>query len=570
MKPAKNPSQRQGLTLIELLVALTVSLIMIFAVVEIFSRVGAKVSDGRATIEMAGEIRSAREMLESDLAGITCPAQVWVDPAAGMGYFEYLEGPLSDSQPSAGDTTLGDIDDVLMFTARSTGEPFTGRFNGTVIESDVAEIVWWLSLADRDGDGNRSTSEYFRLHRRVLLVRPDLNLTGNDEVTFFANNDVSARLSGGSMVANSLGDLTLRENRFAHNRGNFPNALNRNTLQSLVQSGSNLGNDVVLSNVLGFDIKAYDPHAKITADDTANPAAATALTPGDPAYSDYIAGGPPKPPPPQPPLPPPVTIDNADPGFSKIGTWTYHPSSFNGTNGSLEYVFNGSAAQKATWTATITEGKYNIGVSWSYGAADQNRNKSVQYRIYDGSTLVSPQPQPINQNPAPAANMVANGTNYQFIAQNVNFSTSTLRVEVTAGSGLTSADAIRIQKTEHAPQPPPPPPAGNFHVGVGTYVDLNYNNATGTDFSAPAAANSGLGSSNGDNTYDTWSTTHIESAGVDGLDSNGSGTVDSANEYGNRTPPYSVPLRGIEVRIRIMEPDTQKVRQSALQAFLQN
>ncbi len=51
-------------------------------------------------------------------------------PEDDAGYFEATEGPLSDkSSFSSGlPTMLGDADDVLMFTSRSSGEPFVGKY----------------------------------------------------------------------------------------------------------------------------------------------------------------------------------------------------------------------------------------------------------------------------------------------------------------------------------------------------------------------------------------------------------------------------------------------------------
>ena len=58
------------------------------------------------------------------------------------------------------DTTVGDFDDILMFTTRSSGRPFVGKFNGSgTIQSDVAEVAWFV----------RGRT----LHRRVLLVAPE-------------------------------------------------------------------------------------------------------------------------------------------------------------------------------------------------------------------------------------------------------------------------------------------------------------------------------------------------------------------------------------------------------------
>jgi hypothetical protein len=62
-------------------------------------------------------------------------------------------------------------------------------------------------------------------------------------------------------------------------------------------------------------------------------------------------------------------------------------------------------------------------------------------------------------------------------------------------------------------------------------------------------------------TYDTWSMHYeFDQAGTDGVDSNGDGVVDDVSERVT-TPPYPVPLRGIQIKMRIYEPDSRTVRE---------
>jgi hypothetical protein len=72
-------------------------------------------------------------------------------------------------------------------------------------------------------------------------------------------------------------------------------------------------------------------------------------------------------------------------------------------------------------------------------------------------------------------------------------------------------------------------------------------------------------------TYDTWSD-HYEFNGVDEdntygidqknnmIDDDSNGIIDDEDEL-ETLPPYSVPLRGLEVRIRIYDTSTRQVRQ---------
>ena len=321
----------------EMLVAMTVTLILIFAVSQTFAVIGARVAEGRATIEMSGSLRAVANRLQADLDGLTCPVRPWIDSACGLGYFEIIEGekhdrsfvdltnPLTDPNQNS---ILGDVDDILMFTARSPGVPFVGRvqselFGGTAgtfqtITSTVAEIVWWTELQDLNGNGTWDADERFIIHRRVLLVRPDLNgaatgaLSGVSATTvpllqtFHNLNDLSVhRTATGTIVANSLADLTTRENRFAHvpgtGPGGFPHPVYRGSVSTYnttavsafwllfngngtdpgyVQNGTRAGEDVALSQALAFDVKVFDPTAEIHQDATTK----EGLVPGDPGF----------------------------------------------------------------------------------------------------------------------------------------------------------------------------------------------------------------------------------------------------------------------------------------------
>ena len=142
------------------------------------------------------------------------------------------------------------------------------------------------------------------LRRRALLIRPDLNndagtlsgVTTGNLVTFLNENDISIRINAnGTVSANTLADLTLRKNRIAHQPternppvnvnqdANFPHPFT--TARLPFQSGVFMGEDVVFDQVIGFDVRVYDPLVKIVADITGS----EPLTPGDPGY-ETLAG----------------------------------------------------------------------------------------------------------------------------------------------------------------------------------------------------------------------------------------------------------------------------------------
>lgn len=282
--------RRRAFTLVEMMITMVVTLIVVLAIVKLFNYVGDLVAESRATIEMVGQARKVGQSLRVDLSQVSLPVRPWPNEGSGMGYFEYFEGPSRDTRALlSNDTAGGDIDDVIMMTCHSRGEPFVGVLNGAQIESQVAEVIWWTVLDDRDSSGGLTSGDDFKLYRRVLLVRPDRNNANGLLVpgasnqaaftAFYANNDISVRPSANGLVANSMADLTKRENRFAHNRSGFPFSLNLALLRSLVLSGPRQGEDLVASQVMAFDVKAYDPMAPIQASGNA------ALVPGDSGWN---------------------------------------------------------------------------------------------------------------------------------------------------------------------------------------------------------------------------------------------------------------------------------------------
>ncbi|HAN99057.1 MAG TPA: hypothetical protein DCQ98_17210 [Planctomycetaceae bacterium] len=330
-KSRRSGGVRRGLTLTEILIAVTVTLVLMAALVNAFAAINDEISSSRAVLELAGQLRGSSETIREDLRGVTVPVGPWVDPSEGLGYFEYAEfatagtGVNPRNLPIAGvnfstyheraDNLVGDLDDVVMFTCRSNGKPFRGRLRvpgGTrMIESPLAEIAIWTRLNDVDGDGvlNRTIGEYVVVYRRVLLIRPDLNdaATGriaptNDLLAWYQNNDVSVHASANGLVANSLGELSKREHRFAHFIGAapgtvpadidpnaFPYPIDRLWLNSLILTGNFRGEDVLLSDAIAFDIKAFDPSAPVYNGShlTGNPS--LPVTQGDPFFEALVA-----------------------------------------------------------------------------------------------------------------------------------------------------------------------------------------------------------------------------------------------------------------------------------------
>jgi len=248
-------------------------------VVSIFADVGSSVSGSRSLVTTTDQLRNAQRRLSLDLGGVTCPTIPSRSPDDNEGYLEIVEGPIGPIVAASSsafnvtnrdglgtrDTTFGDADDLLMLTVRSRpNEPFVGRFSfkdepntaavppevpdgtdalgdfvwrSTTITSEVAEVCWFV----------RGRT----LYRRTLLVLTDQQLPDTDvredpsgsglfphtplpvEPAFYRYYDISVHQTGGGLdrspvptpvkvVPNTLGDLTRRERRYGHQPYVYP------------------------------------------------------------------------------------------------------------------------------------------------------------------------------------------------------------------------------------------------------------------------------------------------------------------------------------------------------------
>ena len=398
MVPKIQRGARVGFTLVEMLIAMTITLLMMAALARAFAFVGTRVQESRAETQLANNLRDITTRIQSDLTQCT----VELTPNSGLeedqkGYFLYYEGPVTDATSSLFHVKVdaqgnveslpysryGDFDDYLAFTAVAKGNQwFTGKVprylldrksiesnlppgtsysgpTGTpqsgeseelvTITSKYAEIIYFASpeydrsstnvppdYLDNDGidmndDGTIEPNEIanglpdrLNLYRRVLLIRPDLNLseTGSMAVAALGETglatsihqkcDLSVRrvlntdgLPTNLIAANSLSDLSKPHNRFAHYRvlqngytsmpllvlgppatvltrpGNIspatstvitPTSRSGFLRPEFILAGERVGEDLVTNNILGFDIQIFDPDARFyTFNETVGP-----------------------------------------------------------------------------------------------------------------------------------------------------------------------------------------------------------------------------------------------------------------------------------------------------------
>lgn len=506
---------RQGFTLIEVLVATTLTLMLIGAVVTVFEMVSNSVSDARSTLEMGDRLRATTMQLQRDLGGVTVTMLPPRRPEDNEGYFEYVENSILTPQQVSGqwtlrpdsytgridvtpravntesgmsdDSTVGDTDDILMFTTRSLDRPFVGRFGATtaansVLESQVAEVAWFL----------RGRT----LYRRQLLVVPGVTFP----TTFtFLNYDVSVRFDPltSRPVPNTLGDLTKRENRFAH---------------------------------------PCDPIELFR-----NRSSSRALFPYDVRYWGQLGL--------------PTLCETASTFWNPCLTF---PASRNPTNGK-RMPFQPKRDWVDLWRGVdaIIEDTYGgISRDQAFTNANQNRiSNPCHAQLWDGYVRAT---EDVILTNVIGFDVKAWDPGAPLFSRTVRSGTGTRNITVAPGDfGYASAST-------------------GTPTGYGAYVDLgylpNYSGRSGYPrprFHVPShdlgtSPRSGL-----TRIYDTWST-HYEYDGVaqfgaadrstDGIDNDGRNGVDDAGERETQAP-YPFPLRSIQVTVRAFEPDSRQIRE---------
>jgi type II secretory pathway component PulJ len=313
------------MTLVEMLVATTCTLILMGAIAQVFGAFGTAVSDSRSMIELDAQLRSAAWRLRNDLAGATARTLPPLEVEAGEGYLEIIEGPRNETASGANGDPLAaaDTDDVLLFTTRNTETPYLGKYTsdlttpGTtqIQESQLAEVGWFLRRTDTAAAGNQQVKT-FTLFRKQLLVVGYVGFTPfyNNRnsiapmaswASFYELFDLSVQFQQANnvLLPNTLADLTRRENRFQHNptgqidepAGAFRFPSNKWVLGDwqadaaqdglVFNNSARAGEDVVLTNVIAFDVRVFDPSAPVSVSGD------TALVPGDTGLGAPSANG---------------------------------------------------------------------------------------------------------------------------------------------------------------------------------------------------------------------------------------------------------------------------------------
>ncbi|NQW48798.1 MAG: prepilin-type N-terminal cleavage/methylation domain-containing protein [Planctomycetes bacterium] len=291
---------RRGFSLIELLIAATIGLVVMGAVASLFGIFGRSASETQSIVDMTNRLRGTALKLRQDLRGITCSITPSLSPESDAGYFELIEGPASDSVDAANNPItaatpiLGDTDDVLLFTTRTAGEPFEGKFDTNLILSPVAEVAWFCRPSPPVAQVVAGVSLQTLYRRQLLVVGyvgsapfSPTNSLSSTLAAAYTRYDLSLRFEPltNLLVPNTLSDLTQRENRFLHGTQwhvPFPNAFAPATFDA---ASGREGEDAILTNVIGFDVRVYDPDA------IPHLSGSTVVYPNEQGYGGALAAG---------------------------------------------------------------------------------------------------------------------------------------------------------------------------------------------------------------------------------------------------------------------------------------
>lgn len=573
---------REAFTLLEVLIALTITLILLGTAAELFKRVGEGINNSRSVMELHDQLRHAKHRLILDLRGASAPTIPPLSPEMHLGYFEYVEGPrVAYSQIAtnsvggdigenlSGGTSnqvvnsiMGDVDDILMFTTASYDDKFNGRAgvrNGVnyALKSRHAEVAWFLrrntAVTSVRNDGR---AENYTLYRRQFVVLPNAVVFGSLD---YAGTDLSLQPRGGNFDnqalpknlstgrnaldprnrGNSLGDLTKRENRSLHQPVLWPYEM---VYVSPAFTGSAIYNPAVgrgspaelsLPTLIEQTHKDFPLPMQEMASGTAGTyVPKTTFTPTPP------------------------------PGYAIQGAGTRSSGFGNGTRqGSDIILTNVVSFDVKAWDPGAPVFRASSPPTNSVSAGVVVPGDAGYVRALDRFNS-----SPTNADLQPVAFGAFGDLNYM-ATESANFDTVLGRYR-TYMDPLNPTSVSALQRLERGALFNSKCRLPRAHFGCPSEGPLSKNPYANTRQLAP-------------NVWDTWST-HYEYDGIDndgdglideftnGADDNGNGLVDEPNvatSYGvsigeqEAPPPYRWPLRGIKITLRVVEQDSKQVRE---------
>jgi prepilin-type N-terminal cleavage/methylation domain-containing protein len=352
--------RRSGLTLVEMLVALALSVLIMAILSEAFVTGLKAFRQLKGLADLEQQLRTAANILRRDLKAphfegerklsqLTAtgkavpnfspplPTVAQIAPyqltAPELGYFRINEIRPGETLVTGAATVeyvnplspvrtpdYVDTNDELIFTSRlrgnsrdqmffgsapglaldfNSGMPHT-RFDAAVpngtYASQWAEIAYFLNADTSRPFGQARMVSYFNLYRRQLLLVPDAfngavpqvvptagaGVAYPSYLNYYADYDVSAWQvpNTNNFFFNTPSDIQLAIRRFSDHttpaKNRWPAGSGPNTNRLLPILGARQGSDLLLSNVISFDVKVLDPLS------TTSPGGAAAELPADP------------------------------------------------------------------------------------------------------------------------------------------------------------------------------------------------------------------------------------------------------------------------------------------------
>lgn len=328
MLRTRTPARRPGFTIVELMVSAAICVVIMTILATCFQISIDTMRHMRSTAEMADQLRAATTVIERDLAGspdrptehfLAEPnkpnggVQVsnqrldlvgWTPPRGGFFRVRSFEPPatgregadaigISSSRSSGTLRSNGTLADgnLLHFTSVLSGQSEADFYYARVPagtenkhRARAAEIAYFLDPVPR---GRTTTGlDTFQLIRRQRLVGktdieasqlPSSSRGGVDDSAVIALKDAG----GGNMQACTLADLVDQANRLGGANGTplatTDAGASDASLAPLSKNPSRLGDDVLLSNVLSFEVKLIwtpgtgEPRPRLFATNTDNP-----------------------------------------------------------------------------------------------------------------------------------------------------------------------------------------------------------------------------------------------------------------------------------------------------------
>ena len=512
---AARDRDRRALTLIELMVSTTICLSVMAATVALFGVVADAINHGRAMIETNDRLRSVQMRLSADLRGLTVDPLPWGRPESACGYLEIIKGVDRDYYPNNGIFTYsnpaygGDQGPLLHQPNMNAGDPY--------YLLGYTEDVLFLTTHCKD-------VPFVGRYRDPTTGQTSLIESQVAEVVWFMYPTVDINRQTTSPPTYTLYRRQL---------------LVRPDLPAITPPSPSNQQPV---NPFAYFSENYDVSAHL------------APNPGDPQNPIYVPNN---------------LADLAYRENRYAHGSPYNPPSPNGSS-HPNYPY---LVQAPVNTVSI--------------------HNYASVRTFPATNPITPSLQPFwppPRSPTSDPSSPPGGPRY---GDDVML-TNVLSFDIKVWDPLAE---VRVNNNTPQPTPLVPSDPGWFIAPsssppiLGCYVDLNYAGTSNIPypsyFCGPyygAGLNSGLAptaNSPGNPgllaqaggvpnyaTYDTWSAGYklgftggtAGDVGINGFDDDGANGVDDPGEL-TTSPPYPVPLRGIQIHIRVYEPSSRQVRE---------